>query len=514
MEQFQECKCISLLKRDQFMYSDSNSELLNNFDQIKYLKFEGQYGQNNRKSGKWKTIWHGELLKGLGGYYENGLRVGLWNELIQNYQKQNCYLVKNSSLAQVHENGKYLNGQKYGMWKYIYKNRNIGGGLYNEQFKKNGKWIELSKGFCDMSQVTYKGEYQDGKKVGIWDILFLQELIGGGLYDNNGYKSEKWIEVNERFSGQSQIIYKGQYKNGTPVGIWETWNKREYMREFQKICGGQYDEGGEGKKIGKWIEFNDVLNEDSLVSYSGQYKNGNKAGRWDILFEEEEIGGGSYDEDGKGVKLGKWIEICDKYDKQTQVSYSGKYINGNKAGRWNILFEEEEIGGGSYDEEGKGVKLGQWIELDDEFWSESKLVYNGSYKNGNKIGRWNIEYEYEQIGGGSYDQEGEGLKVGKWIELSDSFNGCSEVAYVGEYKNGIKVSRWDIEYKGKKIGGGSYDERGEGIKIGNWVEVIDGFSLGSEITYEGQYKNGIKVGKWVEMNMRNNQQPKEKIYED
>lgn len=67
------------------MYSDSNSELLNNFDQIKYLKFEGQYGKNNRKSGKWKTIWHGELLKGLGGYYENGLKVGLWNELIQNY---------------------------------------------------------------------------------------------------------------------------------------------------------------------------------------------------------------------------------------------------------------------------------------------------------------------------------------------------------------------------------------------------------------------------------------------
>lgn len=63
-------------------------------------------------------------------------------------------------------------------------------------------------------------------------------------------------------------------------------------------------------------------------------------------------------------------------------------------------------------------------------------------------------------------------------------------------------------------GGGSYDEGGEGIKIGDWIEVHDEFIFGSEITYAGLYKNGIKVGTWVEKNKRHEQSLKEKRYED
>ncbi|CAD8108647.1 unnamed protein product [Paramecium sonneborni] len=358
------------------MYSDQNPNLLNNYDQIKYLKFEGQYGLDCKKFGKWKTIWNGEFLKELGGYYQTGLKQGLWKELIRNYQ----------SLAKVYEKGVYLNGQKYGMGNYIYKNQNIGGGFYNEQFKKKGKWIELSEGFCNMSQITYKGEYHKSKKVGIWNIYFLKELIS----------DVKFQEI--------------QLPNGE----------------------GTYDEGG-------------------------------------------------------GIKIGNWIEVFDKFDNLTQVTYNGQYKNGNKVGKWDILFEEEVIGGVTYDEKGE-------------------LLYNGNYKNGNKPGRWDIEHD-----GGSYDEQGEGIKLGKWIELSDSFKSGSEVIYKGEYKNGVKVGRWNIKYREKKIGGGSYDEKGQGINIGNWIEVIDGFSFGSEITYDGQYKNGIKVGTWVEMN---DWLHKEMIYDD
>ncbi|CAD8090427.1 unnamed protein product [Paramecium sonneborni] len=501
--QIQYLKDGAILRIDQLMYSDSNPNLLNNYDQIKYLKFEGQYGLDCKKFGKWKTIWNGEVLKELGGYYQNGLKQGLWKELIRNYQ----------SLAKVYEKGAYLNGQKYGMWNYIYKNQNIGGGFYNEQLKKKGKWIELSEGFCNMSQITYKGEYHKCKKIGIWNIYFLKELIGGGLYDSNGIKEGKWIELSERSCSHSQITYKGQYKNGKPIGIWSTWIRREYQKDFEQICNGQYDQNGEGKKIGMWIELIEMFKEDSQVTYSGQYKDGNKTGRWDIFFEKEAIGGGTYDE-GSGIKIGNWVEVCDKFDNLTQVTQNGQYKNGNKVGKWDILFEEEVIGGGTYDEGDEGIKIGNWIELSDEFWRDSQVLCKGNYKNGNKSGRWDIEHEFEQCGGGSYDEKGEGIKLGEWIELSDSFNSGSEVIYKGEYKNGVKVGRWNIKYREKKIGGGSYDEKGQGIKIGNWIEVIDGFSFGSEITYDGQYKNGIKVGTWVEMNKMNDWSRKEMIYDD
>lgn len=45
-------------------------------------------------------------------------------------------------------------------------------------------------------------------------------------------------------------------------------------------------------------------------------------------------------------------------------------------------------------------------------------------------------------------------------------------------------------------GGGSFDEQGYGIKIGKWVELIDGFGLNGQVTYIGEYINGKKVGRW------------------
>lgn len=36
------------------------------------------------------------------------------------------------------------------------------------------------------------------------------------------------------------------------------------------------------------------------------------------------------------------------------------------------------------------------------------------------------------------------MKIGKWFELSDGFMDTSQVIYNGVYKNGEKVGRWDI----------------------------------------------------------------------
>ncbi|CAD8129360.1 unnamed protein product [Paramecium sonneborni] len=72
-----------------------------------------------------------------------------------------------------------------------------------------------------------------------------------------------------------------------------------------------------------------------------------------------------------------------------------------------------------------------------------------------KVGRWDIMYshlnkkEYKQIGGGSYNQEGNQKKIGKWIELDEGFyyNYYNQITYNGEYNmNGKKVGKWDILY--------------------------------------------------------------------
>ncbi|CAD8079962.1 unnamed protein product [Paramecium primaurelia] len=444
-----------IMRRDQVKDTSNKLEILANLEQINHLKWIGDYGQNNQKISKWIATWKGEVVQNVGGQYnECGRKEGQWKEIIQNYWGK----------AQVYEVGRYENGLRQGTWKYIYDDQEIGGGEYNLQGLKNGKWMELWEEFWHFSQVTYFGEYINGIKVGKWEIWYKKqygdyqsEKIGGGFYDEegNGYKKGKWVELYNGFYDSSPITYHGEYKNSKKVGRWNI-----------------YFNYGENKEMQNLIKFN--------------------------LFS----GGGSYDERGDEIKIGHWIELSNGFFDQSQITYNGEYKNGQKAGRWNIYFNQygnnKIIGGGQYDEDGNGIKIGDWIELSDGFYEYSQITYNGKYQNGKKVGQWNIyhtQFENKKIlGGGSYDEKGNGTKIGKWIELTDGFNDYQQVTYIGEYQNGIKVGKWDIVYQEQKIGGGQYTE--EGQKIGLWIEQSEGFKYDSQITYNGEYKNGSKQGRW------------------
>ncbi|CAD8158125.1 unnamed protein product [Paramecium octaurelia] len=170
-------------------------------------------------------------------------------------------------------------------------------------------------------------------------------------------------------------------------------------------------------------------------------------------------------------------------------------------------------GGGLYDEEGRENKIGNWIEINDDFSDWSQVNFKGMYKNGVKVGQWDIwskdaNTELIQIGGGTYDEESKGLKVGNWTEITDGFKHITQVTYNGVYKNGIKVGKWEIwgrkdfeHQKIEMIGGGDYDENGLGVKKGKWIEICDGFIYSENIAYIGIYENGKKIGIWVEVDV-------------
>ncbi|CAD8188629.1 unnamed protein product [Paramecium pentaurelia] len=483
-------------------------EFLNfpNLEQLIHLNWSGKYGQQNQKVGKWITTWKGEILRDTGGWYsKEEKKQGFWIDLSKNYRKK----------AEVYESGYYIDDQRYGIWNYIYDDQFMIAGHYNYQGQKSGKWTELSDRYCYFSKVKYNDEYKNGKKVGLWDIWFEQEyrydnkLIGGGSYDGDGNKIGKWIELSEGFQDDSQITYIGHYRNCKKIGRWDIWFK---TREANFLTGGgSYDE--DGNKIGKWIELSDGFQEQSQTTYIGQYRNGNKIGRWDICQLGEIIGGGQYDE-VDSIKIGRWIEPSDFFLHIRQIIYIGEYKNGKKINRWDIEKRREKgepfykIGGGSYDLEQGSIKVGKWFEFNDHYHQHEFVTSNGEYKNGNKIGKWvtfwTREYNlvHKQIACGFYDELSFN-KFGKWIELNDTFSYSSQVTNIGKYKNGIKVGRWDIYFqlnfqdeKNLLIGGGSYDEEQGFIKVGKWIELGSSFDSESQVTYIGEYRSGKRVGKW------------------
>ncbi|CAD8107875.1 unnamed protein product [Paramecium sonneborni] len=327
-------------------------ELFNNMDQIHNLLWEGQYQQNKTKEGKWIAFWNKKLLKNVGGYYKAGLKHGLWKDLFLNYSDQ----------AQIFELGEYSDGQKIGRWDYIKKNKKIGGGNYNQNGVKYGKWIELDEGFYSQKKVVYMGEYNmNGVKVGSWDIMLKNELekgyqqIGGGLYDQEGNQKKigKWTELDEEFYGYNKFTHNGEYNiNDGKLYLFNIENSNKckyYLYEYLNIYsgGGLYDQEGNQKKIGKWTELDEEFYGYNKFTHNGEYNmNGMKVGRWDIISnqygEYKQIGGGSYDQEGNQKKIGKWVELDERFDNQKKVTYIGEYsMNGMKVGRWDIMFKDD-----------------------------------------------------------------------------------------------------------------------------------------------------------------------------
>ncbi|CAD8052093.1 unnamed protein product [Paramecium primaurelia] len=519
-------------KDGQIMRIDYNKDpqgtpqILYNLEQIKYLQWVGQYGENLKKVGNWVAIWKGHKLKNVGGKYsEEGKKIGFWVELSSNFMEQ----------SPVYEVGEYVDDQRRGQWKYLFKDYEVGGGNYNEKGIKNENWIELSKSFTNYQQVTYNGKYKNGKKIGLWvECLRMNgyqsfKVIGEGYYDKEGkeLKIGSWVELIDLgiFKG-SQITFNGLYNNGQKIGRWNKLSSNKFSDIRKKIGGGQYDE--RGLKNGKWVEFDDhsdrykiikyYLNTKRQITYCGEYKNGQKVGLWNLFWnhvqKQELIGGGCYEIKQGGLKNGKWIETSDNVDKFEQITYNGVYKDGKKIGKWDIFWREllekdfHLIGGGSYNEIDLGKKEGKWKELSLTFSKQCQIIFDGEYKNNQRIGRWNTyfrrkEEQFNQIGGGDYNSEN-GLKQGKWIDLFDNFRGESQVTYNGEYKNGQRVGKWDIYFQEtlgenqEQIGGGSYDLTEGGIKNGIWIELSETFQNQCQVIYQGEYQNGIKVGKWEE----------------
>ncbi|CAD8195818.1 unnamed protein product [Paramecium pentaurelia] len=509
------------------------SQIMTNLEQIEHLTWQGERSHSFQKIGRWTADWNWNY-EGVGGYYsENGQKQGQWKEMAQNFGEY-LLLEKYKRNAKVYEVGEYENGVRIGTWNYVFENKRFGGGVYKENGVKNSKWIELSDNFSSQSQITYNGEYQDGKKFGVWTTMyrghgydeFIQ--IGGGQFDEN-QKNGEWIELSNFFSkyyfefnniySLSQVIYQGHYLHGKKSGQWDTMARLSDGLKFAQIGGGFYDKNG--KKQGKWVDLCNYFQSYVQILYNGQYQDDLKIGKWDTIFREYssdkycEIGGGSFDE--KGMKIGNWIELSDGFYRECQIIYQGEYQNGLKVGRWEIMYRKktnddyQKIGGGLYDP--CGLKDGIWMELENSLSRKTQVSHVGQYKNDKKYGLWEIMFIGEKMGGGIFDENG--IKDGQWREISDNFSRDQHIFYQGEYQKGRRIGRWDIEeivetsYDHEDftfkytIGGGLYDDTG--LKEGIWLELSP-FQYWCQILFTGEYKKGKKIGIW------NTSKPNELIF--
>ncbi|CAD8130986.1 unnamed protein product [Paramecium sonneborni] len=200
--------------------------------------------------------------------------------------------------------GDYINGVKCGMWETLYRYdrensmEKICSGLYDEQGLKNGKWVELSDNYNQQLNVQLDLVIV---KLFKWDTIKMVNKLRDGIlciemmmtealficfFDLNGSKCGKWIELWDKFRDKSQVIFKGEYKNNKKFGYWQTMFRDSCFKIFENIGGGQYNE--DGLKFGKWVELNEDFCLDYQVIQEGEYKLGKKCGCWIEMKREKE----------------------------------------------------------------------------------------------------------------------------------------------------------------------------------------------------------------------------------
>ncbi|CAD8108700.1 unnamed protein product [Paramecium sonneborni] len=445
---------------------------IQNLEQAKHLQVEGQYGVKGNRIRKWKYFWKGQEI-GYCQYNIWGQQDGNQIELCDNY----------SDKKNVLEIGQCSKGKRCGKWSFYCGYRQIGGGSYNEEGIKTGKWVELDSQFKLERQIIYQGEYNmKGLKIGKWNIEYCNpgqeeyKKIGGGLYDQeNQIKNGQWIELWDNFEKYTQVISYGKYsQEGIKVDKWDfqyrQYNEQKYRqmqmvmdliikRELKYRVGYSQMMGLTGKNK-SFIKVIIMQEGQKLVNGIFTFVIQEKKYRIKLVVDpminrEQRM--------GCGQNCGK--DFVSRLRSLRMVDIIRKVLR-QIDGIFVIVLKITKIMnqcGGFYDSE--GIKTGKWVELDEHFFWEKQIIYEGQYNwKGMKIGQWDSKYcsfydkEYKLVGGGSYNQKG--VKAGKWEELDDGFDECQQVIQIGLYNNeGFKIGLWeyrDIEEK-KKIGENNYD---------------------------------------------------------
>ncbi|CAK58726.1 unnamed protein product (macronuclear) [Paramecium tetraurelia] len=493
-----------------------------NLDQQRYLRWEAVCDSSKTQH---KVYWRGELLKAGGFGDQMQQKEGKWIDLWENFWiKSKVYFI-----------GNYTEGRKTGKWDIFLKEQRVGGGTYNQKGMKHGEWTEIDNNFKKKCQVTYSGEYQDGRKCGNWRITYNGNYLGGGNYNQFGLKNGKWLDLHEDFweyemlfqFRHCQVGYYGEYQNGRKINKWNIIY-RGYKEIEQNIM---YDQSlrleamehtmrmavkkENGQNCIQTFQITAKLFTLGNIVVELNKENGKQSSLIKRIFNQNPVlcmfyfhfyrGGGLYN---CGLKVGKWVDLHEKYFVSNcggcNVFYKGEYQKDLRQGRWDIVMNNQNVGGGNYNE--NGLKHGRWIDFHENYSDFAQIIHYGEYKNGIKQGIWAINFEGQTIGGGEYDQSG--LKNGDWVDLHINFTKqlndltirFCQVTYKGEYFDGIKSSMWETCFNNGVIGGGIYNE--EGNKDGQWVDLHHNFRDLYQVVIIQNYQNGKKLGTSKEIELQ------------
>lgn len=184
-----------------------------------------------KKDGPWKGTYEASKRPRYEGNFSHGKEVGLFKFFDDtaagtviatrefSTKDNSCYTIFYNQKGSKVSEGKVLNKQYEGEWKYYHENSQQ---VMTIENYTNGKLDGLRKVFYPSGKIAEEMNYKVGKKNG----SYKQYAENGIVLEESNYKNGEYDGMATFRNAQNVVLSKGNFVNGKKEGIWEIMNEK------------------------------------------------------------------------------------------------------------------------------------------------------------------------------------------------------------------------------------------------------------------------------------------------
>lgn len=184
-----------------------------------------------KKDGLWKGTYEASKRPRYEGNFSHGKEVGLFKFFDDtaagtviatrefSTKDNSCYTIFYNQKGSKVSEGKVLNKQYEGEWKYYHENSQQ---VMTIENYINGKLDGLRKVFYPSGKIAEEMNYKVGKKNG----SYKQYAENGIVLEESNYKNGEYDGIATFRNAQNVVLSKGNFVNGKKEGIWEIINEK------------------------------------------------------------------------------------------------------------------------------------------------------------------------------------------------------------------------------------------------------------------------------------------------
>lgn len=204
-----------------------------------------QYDANGKRHGLWKGVHKESQRPRYEGTFNHGKETGIFKFFDDtkaatviatrefNAKDNSCYTIFYNQKGNKVSEGKEVNKQMEGEWKYYHLDSPK---IMTLENYANGKLHGIRKVYYKEGAIAEECAYKEGKKEGIYK----KYLENGTVIEESNYKNGEYQGLALFRNADNQIVAKGMYKNGKKTGIWDMLEKGKLVKRNMDLQGKKF----------------------------------------------------------------------------------------------------------------------------------------------------------------------------------------------------------------------------------------------------------------------------------